>query len=355
LTSLRFFAALFVVLYHLVRQVGTVTPVSELFWFGRSGVTFFFVLSGFVLAWTYVDSMPSLQVFWWRRFARIWPLHITATLLSVAAYVALGRDVSATGLLAAVALVHAWSSDPAIVQGGNPATWSLSDEAFFYLCFPLLLSVLGNASDPRRRAIMVTAGALVTSTALWLIVAATVASAESRAWALDYFPPVRLLQFAAGVALGIASARGWRPQVSFRLAGLAVLGYCLLLLVWRSIVPESSPWGPYSPSQLFSLPIFSLVVLAAARRDLSGRTGWLGAPWLVRLGHWSFAWYLIHEVVIRLLLGGGEAWIGSKSNAAVWLAAIAISQVLAAGLYSVVEHPAERRLRPMVTDYALPR
>ena len=157
LTSLRFFAALFVVLYHLVRQVGQVTDLSMLVWFGRSGVTFFFVLSGLVLAWTYADAMPRLRVFWWRRFARIWPLHVVATLLSVGVYVLLDRPVSTAGVVAALGLVHAWFNDPTIVNGGNGATWSLSDEAFFYLCFPLLLAGMARARDARRLALLVLA------------------------------------------------------------------------------------------------------------------------------------------------------------------------------------------------------
>lgn len=50
LTSLRLFAAAFVVGYHLVRQVGPATRMSYVFWYGRTGVTFFFILSGTVLA-----------------------------------------------------------------------------------------------------------------------------------------------------------------------------------------------------------------------------------------------------------------------------------------------------------------
>ena len=73
LTGLRFWAALLVVLYHLSRSVGPLPVISDVAWYGRSGVTFFFVLSGFVLTWTYFDQRPKLSTFWWRRFARIWP------------------------------------------------------------------------------------------------------------------------------------------------------------------------------------------------------------------------------------------------------------------------------------------
>ena len=53
LTGLRFYAALLVVLYHLNSHAGRIPLVSELTRFGRTGVTFFFVLSGFVLMWSY--------------------------------------------------------------------------------------------------------------------------------------------------------------------------------------------------------------------------------------------------------------------------------------------------------------
>ena len=73
LTGLRFWAALLVVSYHLHHRIGAV-PGSWLVEYGRTGVTFFFVLSGFVLAWNYLDERTPVAVFAWRRFARIWPL-----------------------------------------------------------------------------------------------------------------------------------------------------------------------------------------------------------------------------------------------------------------------------------------
>lgn len=350
LTSLRFFAALFVVLYHLVRQVGQVTDLSMLAWFGRSGVTFFFVLSGLVLAWTYADAMPRLRVFWWRRFARIWPLHVVATLLSVGVYMLLDRPVSTAGVVAALGLVHAWFNDPTIVNGGNGATWSLSDEAFFYLCFPLLLAVMARARDARRLALLVLAAVMAALFAVWVLVGASGAIPTTRGWALDYFPPTRLLQFAVGVAFGLALARGWRPRVQMRSAVLALVAYAILLLLWREAIPETSAWGPYSASQLFAVPMFLLAVLAAASRDMEGETGWLGSPWLIRLGHWSFAWYLVHEIVIRSLLALGGRPQGLAETAGVWLVALIVSQALAGLLYTLVEHPTERRLRALVGD-----
>ena len=95
---------------------------------------------------------------------------------------------------------------------------------------------------------------------------------------------------------------------------------------------------------------FLLAVLAAASRDMEGETGWLGSPWLIRLGHWSFAWYLVHEIVIRSLLALGGRPQGLAETAGVWLVALVVSQALAGLLYTLVEHPTERRLRALVGD-----
>lgn len=349
LTSLRFFAAAFVVGYHLVRQVGPVTQASYLFWYGRSGVTFFFVLSGVVLAWTYYGGTTPVRVFWWRRFARIWPLHVTATVLSVALYLAVGTRVSVQEVVRALLLVHAWSMDPGIVRGGNGATWSLSDEALFYLCFPLILVVLSRSVRPVRQAVASLVVAMAGLAGVWVLTRTMIDSEGVRALATDYFPPVRLLQFVVGVAFGIALARGWRPRVSLAASVGLVVAYHLAMLVWARIVPEGSPWGALSASQLFAVPVYLLVVLAAVRRDLEGRSGRLASRWLVRLGHWSFALYLVHDVVIRLVLAVAGRPAGIWERAAVWIVVAFVSQGLAAFLYTRVEHPAERYLRGRVT------
>lgn len=69
----------------------------------------------------------------------------------------------------------------------------------------------------------------------------------------------------------------------------------------------------------------------------------------MRLGHWSFALYLVHDVVIRLVLAVAGRPAGIWERAAVWIVVAFVSQGLAAVLYTRVEHPAERYLRGRVT------
>lgn len=145
LTSLRFFAALWVVLYAYWPDLATHwTPV--IVQRGYLGVELFFTLSGFILCHVYLSRVEEgrfrYRAFLWARLSRIYPLHL-ATLASVGllagAALFAGRKIDPnilawSDLPANLLLVHAWGF--AKVAGWNHSSWSISAEWFAYLCFP---------------------------------------------------------------------------------------------------------------------------------------------------------------------------------------------------------------------------
>ena len=84
LTALRFFAAMWVVLYHFWPNLSADMPtlVAK----GYLGVELFFTLSGFILCHVYLDQVAAgrfdFGAFLWARLARVYPLHL-ATLAAV--------------------------------------------------------------------------------------------------------------------------------------------------------------------------------------------------------------------------------------------------------------------------------
>src|SRR5581483_10678885 len=89
LTSLRFFAAFEVLVYHCGGSLleRTATPIQNLFQNGYEAVTFFFLLSGFVL--TYAHRRPqeftcraSLRSYYIARIARIYQVYLLGLVLS---------------------------------------------------------------------------------------------------------------------------------------------------------------------------------------------------------------------------------------------------------------------------------
>src|SRR4051812_44149081 len=113
---------------------------------GSTGVTCFFVLSGFILVYTYGGEHLRLGHFWQARFARIYPAYLLVLLLTAPFFFTDPANMPfyewskhhlAAASILAVAMLQAWVPRAALTW--NPVCWSLSVEAFFYLLFPFIL------------------------------------------------------------------------------------------------------------------------------------------------------------------------------------------------------------------------
>jgi len=137
LTSLRFFAALMIVIHHSIGLFGFSKENYPPIILGQA-VSFFFVLSGFILAYVYpkLDTWSEMYNFWRARIARVWPALFVTFLLAIW-LLSLNFDCK-TGL-ANVLMVNAWIPYPAYYFSYNSPSWSISTEFFFYLAFPFLI------------------------------------------------------------------------------------------------------------------------------------------------------------------------------------------------------------------------
>jgi peptidoglycan/LPS O-acetylase OafA/YrhL len=290
LTGLRWIAALTVFAFHLrnIGQVGGAAQevLNHAFGAGATGVSLFFILSGFVLTWTHRPDAP-LRHFWQKRFARIYPLHLVGVVLAlVLAYTMIPRIApnSPFPVIANLALVSSWN--PEWLQVGNPVSWTLVCEAFFYLVFPFLI-----AGIIRLRARLI-AGLAVLSVAV--TVAIPVFADHLPAIIAAHSSPIgRLPEFVLGICLGRLLRTGaWRgPRLSVGIIA-AVAGFA-----WANHDVES----PLSTAA-YTVVGFALLTAALARADIEGRPGLLATRPLVTLGAVSYAFYLFHLLVL-------ESWI----------------------------------------------
>ncbi|MCX5744225.1 MAG: acyltransferase, partial [Proteobacteria bacterium] len=140
LTGMRGVASLWVLVFHLRPWLGLVGAADRFAQAGYLAVDVFFVLSGFVLAYQYrgLGTRPRAWLaFWWRRVARIAPLHVAITLALVAVVVARGwwgqPEYTVRGLLAQLTFTQTWSAIDA--TSWNEPAWSVSAEWHAYLAF----------------------------------------------------------------------------------------------------------------------------------------------------------------------------------------------------------------------------
>lgn len=335
MTGLRFIAAMLVVVYHAA--VTLVPEVYPLVSMGQTGVTFFFMLSGFVLAWSMKPSTSKRQ-FYWRRFARVWPLHALTAIAAVVLALVTHGDQSLPKFLASMFLVQAWLGDQHWVYAYNGVSWSLSCEAFFYLVFPFLAVRLSRL-EPGK---LFRVGATVLVAAITLI-SVLLAFLPGFDWgALFYtFPAFRIAEFIVGVCLAIAMRKGWKPRFGVGVGAAAAIGSFVIL----EVVDGIAPWHTAGPlAGALCIPGFALLISAYANRDLyGGRPTFASAPTMVKLGEWSFALYLVHELVLRSALELGPETPTARAVFAV--VGIAVSIPLAGAAYTYFERPVEARLR----------
>ena len=250
--------------------------------YGYAGVSFFFMLSGFVLTWS--DTPQTARRFWWLRFARIWPLQF---LLMAFAYTAIASHVKSPGPLGHVAellLLQAWSPDNPTYAGGNGVTWSLSVEMFFYLVFPLAIVLLRRL---RGRGLAVTAAVtLVLMAALPLIVAQAGVDTYSNLyyWLFFVFPPYRFGEFLLGMLLARAMVLGLRipaPALTALVAaaGVGGLTWVMTSFTVRTGIPVVRPLVA-----LLAIPYFAALLPPARPGTPSRAAGGWARP---RCGGWA--------------------------------------------------------------------
>ncbi|WP_239140091.1 acyltransferase family protein [Actinoplanes campanulatus] len=351
LTGLRWAAAFLVFGFH----VGTLNLIEPDTWhrrwdyvfgLGASGVSFFFVLSGFVLAWS-ARPGDTRRAFWWRRFAKVYPNHLATFAAVLLAMWAWGDRIQPKPVLANLALLQTWTWKDGYQYSVNSVSWSLCCEMFFYLMLPFLLPLLRRIPTGL---LWVMLGAvplvmLLISNPLgtegtWLsnvVPFRQFVPEHYHWWFTQLFPPVRSLEFLCGVIAGVLTTRGhWRGPGLRTSTALFVAVYA----VCTAWVP-----GDY---WLATLTVAYVVLIGgAARADLTGEPSPWRWPVLVWLGEVSFAFYMVHvaliQNVLRLLERHGVGWDPLPALGVI-AASVAGSLLVAWMLFTFVEKPAMRLL-----------
>jgi peptidoglycan/LPS O-acetylase OafA/YrhL len=365
LSGLRIVAAVWVVLFHfrpLLEQAapGFRSALAPVLNCGAQGVDLFFILSGFVLTWNYLDRMGeswstrAVLHFLWLRLARVWPvylvtLHLAAAWIIFTLHVGhipspVADQLTAVSYVRQVLLVQLWFQPFFDGSSWDGPAWSISAEWLAYLLFGgLVLVIFRIAAATRARGL------------LWLALAASLPPLLLlSATGLFYTPwswlPRIVMQFTAG-ALACAAVRKLRLSdrarsgagyLSVALAG-AMVGALYLL-------DAHPPAKILDASGLVDVLFIPLVVTLAVGAGTLPRL--LSTRVMVYCGHISFGLYMVHELVHTAwnwTVAQFELTLGSDvAGKLTFIGLLAIAVGGAAALYHFVEEPARRWMRRMV-------
>lgn len=359
LTGLRFFAALLVFGFHITLSASPIPPNDPINPFadpavaaaaervfvttGYIGVSFFFVLSGFLLAWA-AKPGERMTLFWRRRIVKIFPNHLVMWVLAMVLFAAAITPVHASVLN--FFLLSAYSPDGAVNVAVNPPSWTLCIELLFYLLFPLLFLGVRRIRVDRLwlwAALMVVGMVLIQVINLTLIPdtpkSAITPVSSYQFWFGYIFPPSRLFEFVLGSILArIVLENRWPAFRTWHVALVCVAGFALVNVVpfvWTFNVATIVP--------------IAMLIATVAAGDAAGKKSFLQSRPMQWLGDTSFGFYLCQGVVI---FWAREAMGNATFSTPVALLVVAgfFGLTILGGwaLYSLVE-------KPMMDRFARPR
>lgn len=346
LTGLRSLLALGILFFHFTPpHMQLLSPVIDT---AYVFVIFFFLLSGYVLAYNYAGRPAPLvkREFWRARFARLYPVYllslaISFTMLQAEWHARTHADFF-TGLILTPLLLQGWS--PQLATFWNTVAWTLSAEALLYATFPWLIRLPWPKSPARLIALL---------TAIWAVgllphslyillnpdhLAAPVDRYSSGYWlrALKYTPPAYACTFLVGAGLG-------RLQIALVLsARQRALVAAASLLALAAFYATAAPRMPFVLMHGgLMTPLFAaLIVGLSGPNPIASVFSW--RP-LVLLGQASYCLFLLHfnfinmlrlyHVTDRLHLAALDPWIS-----------YAATILLAFAAYYLVEGPARKAL-----------
>jgi peptidoglycan/LPS O-acetylase OafA/YrhL len=364
LTGLRIIAAVWVVLFHFRPLLRDAAPgfrdaLSPVLNCGAQGVDLFFILSGFVLTWNYLDRMGwswstrSTVHFLWLRLARVWPVYLV-TLHLAALWVVFTLHVghvpwqdlngfNAVSYVRQVLLVQLWFQPFFDGSSWDGPAWSISAEWLAYLLFGLLVLVIFRAAQATRARSLI-----------WLAVAASLPPVVMLLVSGQFYTPWSwlpriVMQFTAGALVAAAVTRLRLTERGRRLAGYGSLLLMAAMVGLLYLLDAHPLHGVQDTGGLVDVLFVPLVMTLAI--GAGSLPALLSTRLMVFGGQISFCVYMVHELVhtawiwaaeqFQLTLQGG---VGKLIVAGL----LAITLIAATVLFYLVEEPARRWMRRMV-------
>ncbi|MBH3405683.1 acyltransferase [Pseudomonas glycinae] len=349
LTGLRFVAALMVFFSHYPIAGLSEIP-TRIMMSGYSGVTFFFVLSGFIISYNYLNKFTSSALkntpaYLWARFSRVYPLYIL-TMLFVWLQKGAIEPISIY-----IFAAQAWHPDVYVIGGLNGPAWSISVEAFLYLCFPLLIPIFSRIGILRPGPRMITATIIIIAVQLSLAAylampprdtLATSDPDSAHRW-LYNFPLPRVLDFSLGIiaaAFYIKNKSNIINSAQWNYICLASLAAITMLMASKEHFFSSYSWSASYAG------LFALLILSIAESQKSFLSKALSTKSMILLGEASFAFYLIHVIALPMFELGTER--SFPTAIAFNLIFLGLVTTMSIGLHLSVEKPCRQFLLGLI-------
>jgi len=358
LTAARFVAAMLVVFHHatsVLQDPNIITHawLRSFFNNGYVGVTFFFILSGFVISASSFNQLQTPHIrnvldFLARRLIRVVPVWLLLSLPLI--FPAIEARPIPVSLYEFLSFTQAWSADVNVSYGYLAVAWTLSCEMFFYAMFPLAAFVIGRLRQRFRYtdAAVVSLAILVPFCGYLLFVySPTLASLSlmdpngPHRW-LYRNPAMRFSEFLLGIGLFLYferyRARSRQTYSPWIWPGVLLVSASALLLLMANLSMNT-----FSLAFAYIIP-FGLIVFSLAAMEVGDTPIAVNAPLLLLLGEASYSLYLVHHHYGLPLFTPA---FGAEKPLAGLVWGIVLVLALSVGIYMLIEKP----MRTLLTGW----
>jgi len=295
-----------VVLFHLSAFSDTPIINNEFVYNCDLFVDFFFVLSGFVIAYSYqfIKTSKELGKFFKKRFFRLYPLHLIVLLLFVlielskhtaSGYVHVNKidNVSnnLTTFFTNIFLINSVKFPGVHDVSWNIASWSISAEMMAYLVFGLTMVIINNSSLSKVRVAIYAIVVVFSGFALYFAT-----GGFKLVYTFDYGFLRGIMGFFIGV---ICYNTFYATKVYLRTLGDGL--FSILEIIFLGLTIVSACYGSIFKSYGFIYEIlFFLTIIVFAFEK-----GWLSkllrrSKFLHKTGQYSYSIYMIHTLILSL-------------------------------------------------------
>ena len=338
ITFTRSLAAFSMIIYHYGLNIYpfNTEQFSYIFKQADVGVSFFYLLSGFVMMFAYgKKSTLNQRDYFKARFARVYPVYLLAILLVLIHYTLNHQNIDYTGLFLNILAVQAWV--PAKAISFNSPAWSLAVEFFFYAAFPFTLKYLFTKTNFKKTAIAVIIFWLASQVLFNLVYYSHYyKGVESNLHNfLYYFPIMHLSSFLIGTLAGYYFLNiNSKVQRNYDLI--------LIFIVALLIVILKFPTGLNYHNGLLAVIFVPFIILLSLNNGAMSRL--FNKPAFVFLGEISYSMYILQYPVFTWVRSALKQ-VGIRDDTPVFYISLSLLVIISGISYRFIETPLRTKIK----------
>ncbi|WPU25012.1 acyltransferase [Cedecea neteri] len=343
LTSLRIFAALGVFVSHLgilsQSNIPQFNEASRYFFNGYVGVTFFYILSGFIINYSFSNNIAngkfSNKDFIVHRLARLFPVHLASLLCVILlfGYTLNFEAVNKETLIYNSLLLHSFIPDVKYYFSFNPVSWSISCEMFFYVCFCFLVKI----KTKHLTVIFLS----ILSASVYLMINPVIELTPH--WLFYINPVFRIGDFILGIMICrvfIEKPVKPKPSVCSMMEISSLMFLAVTIYVATNHISNMNV-----RYDLLYIPCMAFIVIAFAFNN-GVISKFFANKYLILLGEASFSFYMFHWMIVSKLIEIIQPNKDDVTSVMIYIiSSLLLSIVVSIASFKLIEMPCNRFLR----------